>query len=124
MDFPKDLKYSEEHEWVKIKDGVATVGITDFAQDSLGDIVFAELPKPGKKVNAGDSVAVLESVKSVSDVYTPLGGEIVEVNEKLGGEPELINKSPYADGWMFKIKTSDSTDNLMDSKAYEEYAHK
>jgi len=123
MEFPEELKYTEEHEWVLIEDGVATVGITDFAQDSLGDVVFVELPEVGAVLEAGKSFGVVESVKAVSDVYAPVSGEVIEVNEELPDTPELVNTSPYEDGWMVKIKVSDNgeLDELMDAEAYQEF---
>ncbi len=103
----KGLLYSETDEWARVEDRVAVIGITDYAQRKLKDIVGVDLPEPGVKVKAGDRVAVVESVKHAADVYSPLSGEIVEVNERLYDEPELINKDPYGEGWMFKIKISD-----------------
>ncbi|OHB29915.1 MAG: glycine cleavage system protein H [Desulfuromonadaceae bacterium GWC2_58_13] len=123
MEFPEELKYTEEHEWVLIEDGVATVGITDFAQDALGDVVFVELPEVGTVLEAGKSFGVVESVKAVSDVYAPVSGEVIEINEELPDTPELVNTSPYEDGWMVKIKLADNVelDDLMDADAYQEF---
>ena len=123
MDYPEDLKYTEEHEWVLIEDEVVTVGITDFAQDALGDVVFVELPEEGETVEAGKSFGVVESVKAVSDIYAPVSGEVVEVNEDLPDTPELVNTSPYEDGWMIKIRVSDTAelDALLDADAYKEF---
>ncbi len=123
MDFPEELKYTEEHEWVLIEDDIVTVGITDFAQDQLGDVVFVELPEVGDTVEMGKNFGVVESVKAVSDVYSPVSGEVVEVNEDLPDEPEMLNSSPYEDGWMVKIKLSDpdELDDLMDAAAYQEF---
>jgi glycine cleavage system H protein len=119
---PADLKYSREHEWVRMEDGTATVGITDFAQDQLTDIVFVELPEVGRKVNAGDPTAVLESVKSVSDVYAPLAGEVTAVNKALEAHPEQVNESPYDTGWLFKLKAAGAVPkDLMDAAAYQAY---
>jgi len=119
---PADLKYSKEHEWVRMEGGTATVGITDFAQDQLTDIVFVELPEVGRKVQAGDATAVLESVKSVSDVYAPLAGEITEVNKALEAHPEYVNESPYGTGWLFKLKAAGKLPaDLMDAAAYQTY---
>ena len=116
---PADRKYSREHEWVRQEGATATVGITDFAQEQLTDIVFVELPEVGRKVKAGDAAAVLESVKSVSDVYAPVAGEIVEVNTALETHPEQVNESPYEQGWLFKLKTSGALPSeLMDDQAY------
>ncbi|HEY7745208.1 MAG TPA: glycine cleavage system protein GcvH [Desulfuromonadales bacterium] len=123
MEFPEELKYTEEHEWVMVEDDVVTVGITDFAQDQLGDVVFVELPAVGTIVEAGKPFGVVESVKAVSDVYAPLSGEVVEINEELPDAPETINTSPYDDGWMIKIKLSDAAEleGLMDADAYQEF---
>ena len=123
MEFPEELKYTEEHEWVMVEDDVVTVGITDFAQDQLGDVVFVELPAVGTMVEAGKPFGVVESVKAVSDVYAPVSGEVIEVNEELPDAPETINTSPYEDGWMIKIKISDAAelDDLMDADAYQAF---
>ncbi len=125
---PDDLKYTEEHEWVKLDDnGVATVGITDHAQNALGDIVFVELPEEGSTVNAKDEVAVVESVKAASDVLTPISGDVIAINEKLTDAPETINSDPYDEGWFFKVQTGDTADlerelsELMDAEAYTEF---
>ena len=118
MSYPENLKYSKEHEWVKIDGGVATIGITHFAQDSLGDIVYVELPAVGKKFSAREELGVLESVKSVSSLYCPVGGTVIEKNSTLESRPELINQSPYDEGWMVKIEMSDPTElNLLLSAA-------
>ena len=123
MEFPEELKYTEEHEWVLVEDELVTVGITDFAQDQLGDVVFVELPAVGTMVEAGKPFGVVESVKAVSDVYSPVTGEVVEVNEELPDTPETINTSPYGDGWMIKVKPSNEAelDELMDAEAYQEF---
>ena len=121
LNFPDDLRYAESHEWARTEGDRVKVGITDYAQDSLGDIVFIELPEPGKEVKRGEVIAVVESVKSVSDVYSPVSGTVLEVNEKIEGDPELINKSPFDEGWLFKIKTSDDVEDLMDSSEYMDY---
>ncbi len=123
MEYPEDLKYTEEHEWVQIEDDIVTVGITDFAQDALGDVVFVELPDEGATVEAGKAFGVVESVKAVSDIYAPVSGEVVEVNEELPDTPEMVNASPYEDGWMVKIKLSDPSelDDLLDADAYREF---
>ncbi len=120
MEFPVELKYTEEHEWVLVEDELVTVGITDFAQDSLGDIVFVELPEIGTMVVAGKPFGVVESVKAVSDIYAPISGEVVEVNEELPDSPETLNTSPYEDGWMVKIKPSDPSqlEDLLDADDY------
>jgi glycine cleavage system H protein len=117
---PNTLKYTKEHEWVSIENDIALVGITDFAQSQLGDIVFIELPEVGSDVKQGGSFGVVESIKSVSDLYSPLDGEVTEVNNQLEDEPELCNNSPY-DSWIIKIKLSNSSqiDELLDSSSYE-----
>jgi glycine cleavage system H protein len=120
MNIPADLKYTESHEWVrKEADGTVTVGITEYAQDALGDIVFVELPKVGKTFSAGDDAAVVESVKAASDIYAPVSGEVVAVNEAVTGAPESINSDAYG-SWLFKLKPSDAAavDGLLDSAAY------
>ena len=123
MEFPAECKYTKEHEWIKVDGDVAEVGITDYAQDSLGDIVFLELPEKGTAVEKEDSFGVVESVKAVSDLYAPLSGTIEETNEPLADTPELINEHPYTDGWIIKIKMNDLSelDNLLDAKGYEDY---
>lgn len=121
MNVPEKLFYTEEHEWVAFSEDkkVATVGITDFAQDQLGDIVFVALPEIGDVVNMGDSLADIESVKSVSDIYSPVSGKVVEVNEALLDQPELVNEEPY-EQWLFKIEeVSDIQENLLQKEAYE-----
>ena len=120
MEIPAELRYSEEHEWVRMDGDVATIGITAYAQDSLGDIVFVELPAAGRSLAVGDGFGVVESVKAVSDVYSPVPGEIVEVNSALESAPENVNSAPYGDGWMIKVRVSDPTalDKLMDAEAY------
>lgn len=120
---PENLRYSSDHEWIKTEaDGRVRVGITDFAQDALGDIVFVELPELDADVEAGASVAEVESTKSVSDIYAPVSGRIVEVNAELNDEPEKVNSDPYGDGWLFVIELADSTqiESLMDADAYGE----
>ncbi|NWO08372.1 MAG: glycine cleavage system protein GcvH [Alteromonadaceae bacterium] len=122
---PADLKYIETHQWVRVADdGTATVGITDFAQAQLGDIVFVEVPEVGVTVNGGEEAAVAESVKSASDVFSPVTGEVLAVNEKLEDEPELVNEDPYGEGWLFRVKLADAgeLDGLMDATAYAEHA--
>jgi glycine cleavage system H protein len=123
MQFPADIKYTKEHEWIRVDGDVATVGVTDFAQDALGDVVYVDLPEPGEEVAAGDSVAEIESVKAVSDVYSPLTGELVAVNEELDGSEESINEDPYGAGWLFQIKMSDlaELDGMMDAEAYKAF---
>jgi len=120
MENPKELKYTKEHEWIKIENDVGTVGITDFAQNALTDIVFVELPEKGKIVEQLKTAATIESVKSVSDVYAPVSGEVVKVNEELKDHPELINNDPYGKGWIFKVRIADKNElnSLMSSKEY------
>ena len=112
MSLPEDLKYTKSHEWVRLEDGTATVGITEHAQDELGVVVFVELPEAGTTFEAGDSFGAGESVKAVSDLYAPVGGEVVEVNEALGDTPEKINEDPYGEGWILKLRTSGEADLL------------
>jgi glycine cleavage system H protein len=112
LSVPEDLLYTESHEWVRIDDGTATIGITDHAQDELGDVVFVELPDEGDTFDAGESFGTVESVKAVSDLYTPVGGEVVEVNTSLEDAPEKINDDPYGEGWIVKLSTSDEADLL------------
>jgi glycine cleavage system H protein len=122
MTIPADLKYTESHEWVRLEsDGSVTIGITDHAQEALGDIVFLELPEAGKAVSAGDAIAVIESVKAASDIYAPLSGEIVEANTALAGAPDQVNSEPYG-SWLFKLKPSDAAalDKLLSAEAYGE----
>ena len=119
---PQDLRYSESHEWVRVEsDGSVTVGITGHAQELLGDLVFVETPEPGSAASAGEACATVESVKAASDVYAPVSGEVVAVNEGLTDAPELVNESPYDDGWLFRIQPTDTTqlDALMDADAYD-----
>lgn len=119
---PADLKYTKEHEWLRIEGDTATVGVTDFAQDQLTDIVFVELPEVGRTVKAGDATAVLESVKSVADVYAPVAGEVVAVNSDLEAHPEYVNESPYEKGWLFRLKSSGMNGaELLDAKAYQAF---
>ena len=121
---PDNCKFATSHEWVRIdEDGIATVGISDHAQDALGDIVFVELPEPGSTVNAKDEVAVVESVKAASDVYSPVSGEVTAVNEELLDAPETVNSSPYENGWFYKVKLSDESglEELMDAEAYSDH---
>jgi glycine cleavage system H protein len=112
LSIPDDLQYTKSHEWVRIEDVTATIGITDHAQDELGDIVFVELPDEGATFDAGESFGTVESVKAVSDLYTPVGGEVVEVNSTLEDAPEKINDDPYGEGWIVKLRTTDEADLL------------
>ncbi len=117
---PGDLKFAKSHEWVRLNGDIATVGISDHAQHELTDVVFAEVPQVGRKVKAGEATAVVESVKTASDVYSPVSGEIVEANAELTSNPELVNKEPYGKGWFFKVKLSNPSElnSLMDATAY------
>ncbi|MBP2667596.1 MAG: gcvH 3 [Firmicutes bacterium] len=126
MQFPTDLKYSKEHEWVRISGRKAVIGITDFAQSQLGDIVFVELPAVGATITAGKRFSVVESVKAVSDIFAPLGGTVVEVNEVLNDAPETVNQDPFGKGWIAVIELAEGTDaeGLMDSEAYAAHVAK
>ncbi|MBP7587240.1 MAG: glycine cleavage system protein GcvH [Thermoanaerobaculia bacterium] len=121
--YPDDYRYTTEHEWVRVEDDIAVLGVTDFAQKELGDVVFVELPQVGHVYDAGDEIGSIESVKAVAEVFTPLAGEIVEVNEALADDPELINADPHVDGWLVKVRYSASSDldSLMDAEAYGEF---
>ena len=118
---PKDLKYSREHEWLKTEGEVAVIGITDFAQSELGDVVFLDLPKVGDKVKTNETFGVVESVKAASDLYSPVTGQIVAVNDRLLTEPELVNKSPYGDAWMLRVQLADASEveSLLSAADYE-----
>jgi len=119
---PAGLLYSKEHEWVKMDGDVATVGITEYAQNSLGDIVYVELPRVGAELQQFGNIGVIESVKAVSDIYTPVGGEVVEVNGELEADPALVNREPFGTGWLFKVKLADVTQpqNLLSPEKYDE----
>ena len=119
MNIPEDLQYTESHEWVRIEGETATIGITDHAQDELGDVVFVELPGEGDTFDAGESFGTVESVKAVSDLYAPVGGEVVEVNSALEDAPENINEDPYGEGWIVKLRTSDEP-HLLSPHEYEQ----
>jgi glycine cleavage system H protein len=120
LSVPEELQYTRSHEWVRTEDDTATIGITDYAQEELGDIVFVELPEEGATFDAGDSFGTVESVKAVSDLYTPVGGEVVEVNEALNDNPEKINEDPYGDGWMIKLRLSGEGAGLLSASDYEQ----
>ncbi|MGA7871042.1 MAG: glycine cleavage system protein GcvH [Candidatus Binatus sp.] len=122
MEIPQGFKYSKEHEWVVTEDSVATVGITDHAQDQLGEIVYIELPAVGDKISKDDPFGVVESVKAVSDIYAPVTGTVIEINEDLPESPETVNEDPYGDGWLIKVKITDMSDleDLMDADEYAE----
>jgi glycine cleavage system H protein len=123
VNYPSDCKYSKDHEWIRITDGICTIGITDHAQDQLGDVVFVELPEVGNKLEKNDVFGVVESVKAAVDCYMPLTGEIVEVNAQLETQAEIVNSDPHGDGWMVKIKLDDpeESNDLMDKTAYEAF---
>jgi len=121
MNIPADLKYTQDHEWVRIEGDIAVVGVTDFAQGELGDVVFVEIETEGEKLDKGETFGTVEAVKTVSDLFMPVGGEVTEFNEALADEPELVNKAPYGKGWMIKIKVANSAEleDLMDAEAYK-----
>jgi len=123
---PEDSRYAKSHEYVHVEGDVGTIGITDYAQKELGDVVFVELPKVGTQLELGDELGSIESVKAVSELFTPVSGEVLEVNEALAEKPELVNTDPYGDGWMIRIKlaTPEEVDELMDAEEYEEYIEK
>jgi len=122
MHIPEELKYTKDHEWARIEGDVATIGITDYAQSELGDIVYVELPEVGLETKQMESFGTIEAVKAVSDLFAPLSGEVVKINDKLSDNPEIMNKDPYGDGWIIKIKLSDKgeLDSLLDKEKYEE----
>ena len=122
MEYPEDLKYAENHEWTRTSDSMVTMGISDFAQDALGDIVFVEVPEVGRQVTAGEAIAEVESTKSVSDVYAPVSGTVVEVNAALEDNPELVNTDPFGEGWFAVVEATDLSelDRLMDVAAYRQ----
>ena len=122
--YPEDYRYTTEHEWVRVEDDIAVVGVTDFAQKELGEVVFVELPQVGHVYDAGDEIGTIESVKAVAEIFTPLAGEVIEVNETLADDPELINEDPHVDGWLVKIRFSSAADlkSLMNAEQYTEYA--
>jgi glycine cleavage system H protein len=123
MAYPSTYRYTKQHEWIDVKDGVGTIGITDYAQHELGDVVFVELPKPGAKVVAGKSFGTVESVKAVSEIYAPVSGEVVEANGALEATPEKLNSNPHDAAWLIRIILANQADlsNLMDAKAYEAF---
>jgi len=120
FDVPDDCRYLDSHEWVRTDDGTARVGITDFAQDELGDVVFVELPDEGEELTAGEVFGVVESIKAVSDIYAPVSGEVTAVNEALFDQPELVNEDPFGEGWMLEVELADDSglDDLLDAAAY------
>jgi len=121
MNIPADLKYTEDHEWVRVEGDSVVVGVTDFAQGELGDVVFVEIETEGEELDKGETFGTVEAVKTVSDLFMPVGGEVSEVNEELADEPELVNKDPYGKGWMVKIKVADSSEleDLMSAEDYQ-----
>ncbi|MBW7889085.1 MAG: glycine cleavage system protein GcvH [Bacteroidetes bacterium] len=121
MNFPDNLKYSKDHEWIRVEGNIGTVGITEYAQGELGDVVFVELPKIGAKLESGQSFGTVEAVKAVSDLYSPVTGEVTEINKEIQDAPELVNKESYERGWMIKIKITnpDELNNLLDVEAYK-----
>ena len=123
MSYPEENRYTNEHEWVRLDKDTAIIGITDYAQKELGDIVFVELPEVGKQLRQGDPLGTVESVKAVSDVYSPVSGEVIEVNSRLQAEPELINRDPHGEGWIVKVKVTDPAEleKLMTAAQYEEF---
>ena len=123
MAYPKNYRYTKEHEWVNLENGLATIGITDYAQHELGDVVFVELPKPGTKIEAGKSFGTVESVKAVSEIYAPAAGEVIEANGELHNAPEKINTDPHRSAWLIKVRLTNASElnGLMDAPAYEAY---
>ena len=121
MQFPSDLKYSKEHEWVKVEGDTATIGITEFAQKELGDIIYVDIETLGEEIEQNGIFGSVEAVKTVSDLFMPISGEIIEINALLADQPELVNSAPYGDGWMVKIKITDASqvESLLDSEAYQ-----
>jgi len=123
MQCPEDLRYSKEHEWIRVADGIGTIGITDFAQQELGDVVFVELPAIGTEVSPGQAFGVVESVKAVSDIFAPVAGTVTEINERLAAEPELLNQDPFGESWLVRVRLSEpgQVDGLMDADGYRAY---
>jgi glycine cleavage system H protein len=123
MAYPKNYRYTKEHEWINVEGGVATIGITDYAQHELGDVVFVELPKPGTKIEAGKSFGTVESVKAVSEIYAPVAGEVIEANGELQNTPEKINTDPHGAAWLIKVRLTNAAElsGLMDAAGYEAY---
>jgi glycine cleavage system H protein len=126
VEIPEVLKYTKEHEWIRVEDDLAIIGITDYAQDALGEVVYIELPSEGDEITKGEPFGAVESTKSVSDLYAPISGEVVEVNETLLDSPEAINEDPYGEGWMVRVKLYDlgELEDLMDSDEYSEFIEK
>ncbi len=126
MEFPQELKYTEDHEWIRVEGNVGTIGITDHAQGELGDIVYVDIPNPSANVNKGDSFGTIEAVKTVAEMFTPVTGQLVEINSGLNDAPETVNSDPYGNGWIAKIKLSnpDELNSLMDADAYKAHLGK
>jgi len=122
MNFPLNVRYTSEHEWIRIEDGIAYVGITDYAQEQLGDIVFVDIPTVGEQLEAGDTFGTIEVVKTISDLFLPVAGEVLEQNGALEEHPELVNKDPYGEGWLIKLKPADpaEAESLLDAEAYKQ----
>ena len=125
MNFPKELHYTKEHEWIRDEGGMAWIGVTDYAQDKLGDVVFVEMPEPGESIRKGEAFGVIESVKAASDVYSPVSGEVIEINQALEEHPEYVNQSPYGDGWIVKVKMQAPAEmqDLMDVEEYRAFVN-
>jgi glycine cleavage system H protein len=126
MNFPENLKYTNDHEWIRVEDGTGWVGVTDYAQGELGDVVYVELPSPGAKVQQGKSFGTIEAVKAVSDLFAPVSGEVLEANTEVQGNPDVVNKDPYGRGWMVKIRIANPAElaNLLDVEAYKKLVAK
>ena len=122
MNFPQNLKYTNEHEWIRVEGDIAYVGITDYAQEQLGDIVFVDIPTVGESLEAGEVFGIIEVVKTISDLFLPVAGEVLEQNEALEENPELVNKDPYGEGWLIKMKPADvkAVEDLLDAEGYKE----
>lgn len=122
--YPDDYLYSREHEWIRLEEDCAVLGITEFAQSELGDVVFVELPEPGDVFDADDEIGTIESVKAVAEIYTPVSGEVVEINEELSGRPEIVNQDPHERGWLVRLRLSkpDETTSLMNARDYQQFA--
>lgn len=123
MNIPEDLLYTNDHEWIRVQDDVITIGITEYAQEQLGDVVYVELPDEGQEIEAEDAFGSVESVKAVSEIYSPIGGKVIEANDLLEDSPEKVNTDPYGDGWMVQLEASDTSalDSLMSPQEYEAY---
>ena len=122
--YPSDYLYTREHEWIRVQEDICVLGITDFAQQELGEVVYVELPEVGQVFDAGDEIGTIESVKAVAEIYTPLSGEVVEVNEELADRPEIVNQDPHERGWLVRLRLSkpDETSSLMNARDYQQYA--